>query len=77
MATTCPTCGTLRVSWGWGAKTVSLYSATTQHQQVIRFRRFSGDLNPGRRTVTITVVSSNKQVLVDGLLIAGPRPYQQ
>ena len=38
VATTCPTCGTVRISWGWGAKTISLYSESTQHRQVIRFR---------------------------------------
>ena len=74
VATTCPTCGEVKVSWGWGSRTISLASDTVQPQQLIQFRRFSDDLNPGTSVITVTVLSSHKKVVVDGLLIAGPPP---
>ena len=77
VVTTCPTCGRVRVSWGlWGLRTVSLYSTTTVHRQVIRITRFDDEAPGETAVVTIRVVSSGKKVQVDGLLLVGPDPLQ-
>jgi hypothetical protein len=76
VATTCPTCGSVKVSWGWGSRTISLASDTVQHQRLIRIRRFSDDLNPGASAISVEVRSSHKKVMIDGLLIVGPAPMQ-
>ena len=71
VATTCPTCGSVRISWGWGSKTISLTSGSTQHRRVIRVRKFNDEAPPDLSGIAITVVSSAKKVVVDGVLITG------
>ena len=67
VATTCPTCGTVRIYWGSTLlRTVRLASATTVHQRVLEVAAFtSGRIG----TVTIRVVSRGRRVEVDGLAV--------
>ncbi|MGZ4592337.1 MAG: DUF1906 domain-containing protein [Actinomycetes bacterium] len=68
VATTCPTCGTVRVTvTGKYVGTINLYSPTTRRQQMLTLPRFS------RRTgdVVLKVVSANgRRVQIDGLALA-------
>ncbi len=67
VATTCPTCGSVRVYWGSTLlRSISLVSATTVTRRVITIATF-----PSARsgTVTIRVASSGRRVIVDGLAI--------
>ena len=67
VATTCPTCGSVRVYWGSTLlRSISLVSATTVNRRVIAIATF-----PSARTgtVTIRVTSWGRRVVVDGLLI--------
>jgi hypothetical protein len=67
LATTCATCGSLKVYWGTTLlKTVSLYSATTVNKKLITVASFAA----GRTgTLTIKVSSSGKRVIIDGVAI--------
>jgi hypothetical protein len=67
LATTCATCGTVRVYWGSTLlKTVSLYSKTTVAKKLIRVATFTS----GRTgTLSIRVTSSGKKVNIDGVAI--------
>lgn len=67
LATTCRTCGTVKVYWGATLlKTVSLYSATTVDRALIPVRTFT---SPRSGALTIKVVSRGKKVIVDGTAI--------
>jgi len=67
LATTCPTCGSVRVYWGSKLlRTISLKSTTRVDKKLIPVATFAS-----RRTGTlkIKVYSSGKKVLVDGVAI--------
>jgi len=65
VATTCPSCGTVRVYWGTTLlKTISLVSSTTVHRKVFTIAQFSAAKTG---TVVIKVSTSGKAVLIDGL----------
>ncbi|HEX5827570.1 MAG TPA: hypothetical protein VFY23_08625, partial [Candidatus Limnocylindrales bacterium] len=67
VATTCPTCGSVKVYWGSTfLKTVSLRSTTTMNQRVLPLATFS---SARTGTVTIKVVSSARRVTIDGLVV--------
>jgi hypothetical protein len=67
VATTCSTCGKVRVYWGSTLlKTVSLYSATTKNKQVISVTTFS---SPRSGTLSLKVYGSGKKVTIDGVAI--------
>ena len=67
LATTCSTCGTVRVYWnGTLLRTISLHSATTVNHKLLTVTTFSA----GRSgTLTIKVSSSGKRVIIDGVAI--------
>jgi alpha-tubulin suppressor-like RCC1 family protein len=68
VATTCPTCGTVKVYLGTRLlKTISLHSDTTVIGKIIPVKSWSA-LHSG--TVMIRVVSSGKKVIIDGLAIS-------
>jgi hypothetical protein len=67
VATTCPTCGMVRVYWGSTLlRTISLASATTVNRKLITVTTFA-DTRTG--TLSIRVYSSGKKVIVDGVAI--------
>lgn len=67
VATTCPTCGTVRVYWsGSLLRTVKLTSATTVHRKVIHVTTFT---RARTGTLTIRIVSSGRKVIIDGVAI--------
>ncbi len=67
VATTCPTCGKVRVYWGSTLlRTVSLYSATTVNKKLITVTTFAGTRTG---TLSIKVHSSGRKVIVDGVAI--------
>ena len=67
VATTCSTCGSVRVYWGSTLlRTISLRSATTVNKKLITVTTFT---STRRGTLTIKVYSSGKKVLIDGLAI--------
>jgi len=67
VATTCPTCGRVRVYWGSTLlKTINLFSTTTINRRLIMVTTFTA---PRSRTVTLRVYGSGKRVLIDGLAI--------
>jgi hypothetical protein len=67
VATTCPTCGTVKVYLGATLlKTVSLYSPTRVDQKLMPIKSFYAT---HYGTVTIKVVSHGKKVIIDGLAI--------
>ncbi len=67
LATTCRTCGTVKVYWGATLlRMVSLYSATTVDRALIPVRTFAA---PRSGTLSIKVVSSGKKVIIDGVAI--------
>lgn len=67
VATTCPTCGKVKVYWGSTLlKTISLVSATTVNKKVIAVATFSSARNG---TVKIVQASGGKKVILDGLAI--------
>jgi hypothetical protein len=67
VATTCPTCGSVRVYWnGSLVRTISLRSATTVNRKVLPVATF-GSARSG--TVRIIVRSSGARVLIDGLAV--------
>jgi Cohesin domain len=69
VATTCPTCGTVKVYLGSTLlKSVSLYSATTVNRKLITVKTF-----PSVRTGTLSIrvtSKSPKRVIIDGLAIS-------
>jgi hypothetical protein len=68
VATTCPTCGTVKVYLGTTLlRTISLHSDTKVIGKVIPVKSWSA-LHSG--TVRIKVVSSGKKVIIDGLAIS-------
>ena len=67
VATTCPTCGTVRVTTGVDRWTISLNSPTRMDQRVIPVVS-DGFLNGLSGTVKLEVVTEGKPVIVDGLL---------
>ena len=67
LATTCPTCGSVKVYWGSVLlKTVNLYSKTTVNRKLISVASF-GSARWG--SLSIRVSSSGKKVLIDGVAI--------
>jgi len=67
VATTCPTCGKIRVSWGSKVlRTINLASRTTVNR-----RLFSVTTFPSARagTLTIRVWSSGRKVIIDGVAV--------
>lgn len=65
VATTCPTCGSVRVYWGSTLlRTISLYSSTTINRRVLTVVTFTS-LRAG--TVTVKLSTSGRKVLIDGL----------
>jgi len=67
VATTCSTCGAVKVYWGSTLlKTISLYSRTTVNQKLIAVTTFS---SARTGTLKIKVASSGKRVIVDGVAI--------
>jgi hypothetical protein len=78
MATTCPTCGTIKVyvdgELFWDP--ISLRSAKTRHRRLVLWSDNGEEgfgLDDGPVTVTIKVASSGRPVIVDGILL-GPGP---
>ena len=68
VATTCPTCGKVRVYWGATLlRTVSLYSSTTINKRVIGVTTFTSARSG---TLTIRVYGSGRKVIIDGVAIA-------
>ena len=62
---TCPTCGSVTVTFGGEAvATVSLHSAQTKHEVVLALPAFHADA-PG--TLIVKVVGSGHKVVIDGL----------
>ncbi len=67
LATTCPTCGTVKVYWGSTLlKAISLHSDTTVNRKLIAVKTFSFARTG---TLTIKVVSSGRKVIIDGVAI--------
>jgi hypothetical protein len=67
LATTCPTCGKVRVYWGSTLlKTVNLSSARTVNRKLITVVTFAGARTG---TLSIKVYSSGRKVLIDGVAI--------
>ena len=70
VASTCPTCGTVKVYWGSRLlQTLSLYSPTRVNRKLLPVRVQEGEyVYPPPATLTIEVVSSGKKVIIDGVL---------
>jgi hypothetical protein len=67
VVTTCPTCGSVAVYWGSTLlRTISLRSAVTVNRKVIPVATFPS-IRSG--TLTITVRSSGRAVIIDGVAI--------
>ena len=67
LATTCRTCGSVRVYLGSTLlRTISLYSPTTQYRRLITVATFASARSG---TLTIRVSSSGRHVMVDGVAI--------
>ena len=67
VATTCPTCGKVRVYWGSTLlRTISLSSAITVNRKLITVTTFTGTRTG---TLSIQVYSSDKKVIIDGVAI--------
>ncbi len=72
LATTCPTCGTIKVSVGRQTlETVSLRSPTTVNRKLVLWTDNGEEGSSG--TVRIKIVSSGRPVIIDGILL-GPGP---
>ena len=70
VATTCPTCGKVRVYWnGVVLKTVDLHSPSTRYRQVLPVARFPDHGRSG--TLRLEVWGAGKRVVIDG--VANPR----
>ena len=67
LATTCATCGSVKVYWGSTLlKTVNLYSRTTVNKKLITVATFTSARSG---TLSIKVSSSGKKVIIDGVAI--------
>lgn len=67
VATTCPTCGSVRVYWGSKLlRTIRLKSATTVNRKLITVTTFT---SARKGTLTIKVYSSGKKVIIDGVAV--------
>jgi hypothetical protein len=67
VATTCPTCGKVRVYWGSTLlRTISLYSATTVNRKLITVTTFTGTRTG---TLSVKVHSRDRKVIIDGVAI--------
>ena len=67
VATTCPTCGTVKVYWGTTLlRKISLKSGTTVNRKLITVTTFAST-RTGK--LTIKVSSSGKKVIIDGIAI--------
>ncbi len=67
VATTCPACGSVRVYWGSTLlRTISLKSAATVNGKLIAVTTFTA---PRSGTLAITISSSGKEVVIDGVAI--------
>lgn len=67
VATTCPTCGTVKVYWGSTLlRTIKLTSATTVQRKLIPVTTFT---RARTGTLTIRISSSGRKVIIDGLAI--------
>ena len=67
VATTCATCGKVRVYWGSTLiRTISLYSSTTINKRLIAVTTFT---SPRVGTLSIRVYGSGRKVIVDGVAI--------
>jgi hypothetical protein len=67
VATRCPSCGQLRVTWnGTTVKTIDLRAASTVRRQVVPLISWSA---PHHGTLTLTTVSAGKTVAVEGLAV--------
>jgi hypothetical protein len=67
VATTCPTCGSIKVYWGSTLlRTISLTSATTINRRLISVTTFT---TARTGTLTIKVSSSSRKVIIDGVAI--------
>ena len=68
VATTCSTCGKVRVYWGSTLlKTISLYSATTVNRKVIGVTTFSSARSG---TLSLRVYGSGHRVIIDGVAVS-------
>ncbi len=68
VATSCPTCGTVRVYLGSTLlRSINLYSSTTINRRIFTVAKFTS-IRSG--TVTVKVSSSRRRVLIDGLGIS-------
>ena len=64
---TCSTCGSVKVYWGSTLlKTISLYASTTHYKVLITVTTFTSARSG---TLTITVSTSGKPVIIDGVAI--------
>ena len=67
VATTCPTCGSVKVYWnGTYIKTISLVSSTTVYRKVFSIKTWT---SAHTGTLKIKVSSSGKRVIIDGVVI--------
>lgn len=67
VATTCRTCGKVRVYWGTTLlRTISLYSATTVNRKLLTVTTFTSTRTG---TLSIKVYSSGRKVIIDGLAV--------
>jgi hypothetical protein len=67
VATTCSTCGTVKIYRGTTLlRTISLYSAATQHRRVLNVTTFTANRTG---TIKVKVSSSGKAVRIDGLVV--------
>ena len=68
VATTCSTCGSVRVYWGSTLlRTISLHSSTTINKRVISVTTFTSARSG---TLSVRVYGSGKKVIVDGVAVA-------
>ena len=69
--TTCRTCGSVKVYWGSTLlRKISLYSARTVNRRLINVTTFTSARSG---TLTITVSSSGKAVIIDGVADRGDK----
>jgi hypothetical protein len=67
VATTCPSCGSVKVYWGSTLlRTIRLTSTTTVNRRLISVTTFT---SARRGTLTIKVSSSSRKVVIDGIAI--------
>jgi hypothetical protein len=67
LASTCSTCGSVKVYWGTSLlKTINLYSSTTVNRKLFTVVTFTSARSG---TLAIKISSSGKKVLIDGVAI--------